>query len=1016
MARRVLVLVISLAALSGLGSLPRVAIAAGSEGAWAASEVIGFDDHDMSGSTDLAAPNDVIAVYRRWVGSDLLVRVDFLDLPDSSWSAVDLTVEISPAPPSPVARFDIRSDGALPPGLEVVETSSELDYVVVRIAAEQLPQRGPANALSVRVTAWQEGFREPDRTVWYQLDGTATPVAYVIYAPFWGSAGGEALGYSSKDIFDNGAGAGYLQLLRACEKYKQPIAPYLTEGFLLSADWYGQREYLQQLQRDGLLELAGFAGSGFEIQWFGPEVGSKAIAQTRSIYSAFGLDTGPRFHPYSGVLKREDFQTIQDAGYSIVTPENYAYAYAFGEDYARKVPFYVAHRINGLYVLFSQWALPRYPLSTNRPPISMRAEMLDVVLHNAPSSVLVYADDGDALTGLCPECYPGVGVADFEGFLKWVAAHPWIKMTTFAQIAPLLTDAIDAGDMDPLHTFHSVDGDMAYQTYYNLSYYGGTSDGHSPLVPAGVHIEGLADYLPILSNGQPIPSGMRIGDEHTPGTIMQALIARLLATPQSSATELAWFSFFRLLEAFSEHVDSEGRVGGGTGGSFLAAGTKIGANLLGQVGKVLYAANWAKEVQEGLVGTQSTVLLTDLDFDGEQEAVLRNDRVLVMFENDGGRMDFLFSYSDGDAVSLVFSAWMLNGARFVDDPAALMDGEAALYGWPGCYGFDLAFVEAGRELESYSVETGTDSLAFRSNDGAVTKRFSIGTDGTSLEVEYEVASRTDVRVGLCVNPFSLLQSGNRERWTVADSYPYLTVSNALAGCAQLSAQPSLLDRRVQSFIDGDGIFYPYVWATYPVIHTAQFHLETDRKALVPEGVESRLPLSIAGMESTPGSFLVDDFEGGGPSIPDTYCCDSEENHSPGSDPTARCASAVVRTSSIGSHLQFNYQCQDWMLFGLCWPGPVDLSGYDGFEVTLWADHPLVLSIELAVGWSLPWQGFRLDGLRIGTSPVRFRLPFDLFTPWVSREALASAAVFRIQPPPGAGTVSLDDLALYKGTP
>ena len=52
---------------------------------------------------------------------------------------------------------------------------------------------------------------------------------------------------------------------------------------------------------------------------------------------------------------------------------------------------------------------------------------------------------------------------------------------------------------------------------------------------------------------------------------------------------------------------------------------------------------------------QTQVLEQDLDLDGEYEYIMSNDKVLAIFENDGGRLEYAFAYDTRyGPVQLVF--------------------------------------------------------------------------------------------------------------------------------------------------------------------------------------------------------------------------------------------------------------------------------------------------------------------------------------------------------------------------
>ncbi len=790
---------------------------------WTASDIIGLDDCDISNQGwDLAAPNDLIAVYSRESSGRLEFRVDFLDLPAAGVGDIAVQVEIEvpatskdmfidlriPAQGTPV----LRSTSGAAPDVADLRVDRELDAIAFAVLPQALHELGwtEGSHIRVRVTSTDStGQSAMDVTDWFSSSSTGIKPVPFIYAPLWAIAG-DCLGYSNMRFFLTENRTGYLPLLQTCDRYEQPIAPTLTEGLLVAADLEGVVDYLLEMQERGLLEVTGFAGRSFPLTWYSRGVTAKAIAQTGNFIQGFGINWGPAFMPYDDILKAEDLAVIKNAGFTTVSVGAYnSYYYWFGEYPERSShPAFELHRANELDIVFWTGCIACKRFRQTHPTPGTRKLLLHHVLNQAAyyQSVVVYWDDGWQLAEIWPERFPGIGVEDFEEFVRWIAAHPWIDMTTYSGLLAMNLNAHDVGSISPIDDFNYMPDDEHYRAYHDLTYYGGIADGHSPTVPEGQHIEGYAEYVPILAAGEPIPSGRSMGDDQTPGTIVYEVVHSLETAPDNQLTELGWFSFFRCSEAIAERADASGAIGG----PYIPEGTKVAANMTGQIGKVAYASRWAEAALAGEIPVASQAEMIDLDFDGELEAVLFNDKVLAMFENDGGRMDFLFSCDGVNAYPLVYPAWLLNGPRYSGGIAS--HGEAAVFGWgqdlAEWHGRDLAFVEVGRELEIYSVDAIRGTVTLRSPDKRITKSFAILDSGSQIEVKYETLTLTQIHVGFCVNPLSVFSPGISDRWEAQRTPTAYAVSNQAGGAVALGFEDDYLTA-VRDFTKAPWNYIPY---------------------------------------------------------------------------------------------------------------------------------------------------------------------------------------------------------------
>lgn len=341
-----------------------------------------------------------------------------------------------------------------------------------------------------------------------------------------------------------------------------------------------------------------------------------------------------------------------------------------------------------------------------------------------------------------------------HGWRRVLLDPPWIEVTTLNELLERNWTPIDHGDLGlvpdrPMDWHYPAGGH--YNDYFWQFCYGGVSDGHFPLIPAGVKIESYFDYVPYLRYGQRIPSGRKMGDDRTPGTIIYETLRNLRPAPDNALTRLAWRAYFMTIAEQTFHSQTDYRSGESpgedTGGPYLDPGAKSLANLVRQVNKIVAAAAWADEAaQDGLTDV-TQVSTTDLDLDGEDEYVLQNRRVFAIFEDDGGRLEYAFAYNPSvGRVALIapFYVTALSGRPDYEAGESLPDTP-----W-----VQVAFGDAAGELnkrfrfDRFSIRAGRESLTFRSSDGSIDKTFRL--DGDTLLAHYATRDVGDLTIGFAL--------------------------------------------------------------------------------------------------------------------------------------------------------------------------------------------------------------------------------------------------------------------------
>lgn len=687
-----------------------------------------------------------------------------------------------------------------------------------------------------------------------------------------------------------GERVGLKYLLDAIEKYEIPLTIHdLRVDVLAANDYLGIANRLRDLNGRGLLDLLPTLTYGYFMPWQPADVDAVAIRNMQQARQDFDMPQGEVFYPYEAMLTAADLAEIREAGYpAIYGLDRYGYWLGWINDWGNvaEVQSWYAnmrkiHEINGVLVFFGLQGIggdPRWTEGMTEPgwyPQNYASSVgTDGGLHHGWRRILLdmaldpdqeqYIAFGTDLT-LTSWYLPG----EAERSALWIASHPWIEATTFSDLLTRDWTPVDHGDLglapgQPLERF-LPQNDGHYNAYFWQFYYGGISDGHSPFIPAGTTIEGYYDYVPYLRDGQPIPSGMKMGDDQTPGTIVYETLRNLRNSPDNDLTRLAWYAYFLNVAEQTFHAQTNWRggenPGADLGGAFLHPGVKSEANRLRQVNKITAGAQWAEDAAQGKLPAQAQLMVQDLDLDGEDEYILKNDKVFAIFENDGGVLEYAFAYEPSiGPVQLVgpTSNLTIGGTRNYED------GE----GFVPFPNVETAF-EDGEEFRYsvYSVTLEGQTLTFASLDNRIRKTFSL--EGDTIQASYRTVDlgQTNVSFAFPLDPSAMFARDWSERisqinlpgsigWqTTAGGYLTVNFMDTTLGNASVftdsPARTEMQEREGDvGYSAGHWLFFPYAVVT--VGGSGDFDLSLTLAAKIPSTPGTPAPTESPGGEEPSG--------------------------------------------------------------------------------------------------------------------------------------------------------------------
>ncbi|MBI4281980.1 MAG: hypothetical protein HY672_00625 [Chloroflexi bacterium] len=864
---------------------------------------------------------DLVAVYfqqREWFP---YFRVDLLDLQSASKPNLYVAIDYKPGGQRTLSEggTDLAADTSWdlllllsedgrqsafdtdymghPNYLTRVTLDTELDYVEFALSAEALVGWDGV-PLTVQALVMDSGSTViVDKTVPASTDSTAGRGKLVLlFGNMFAGYGPHAVswydGYAFTPPERQGERTGLKYLLDAVETYEVPLTTNDMRVDVLAAnDYLGINDRLRSLAERGLFDPLPTLTYGYYMPWQPADVDAVAFRMARETWNEFGLAQGKVFYPYEAHLTLGDLAEIKEAGYEAVYAiDKYGLWFGWVNDWgnvdevrnwfasSRKI-----HKVNGVLIFpglqgfawDSRWNQVRIDSGWHPNHYdsfrgtddglyhAWRRMLLDMALHPDQEQYITMGTDLMLTSWFLP--------GEAERSARWIASHPWIEATTLDNLANRNWTPIDHGDLglpqeQPMDRYFPWGTGFSSNDYFWQNYYGGISDGHSPLIPAGMEIEGYFDYIPYLRNGQRIPSGMRMGDGKTPGTIIYKTLENLRSAPDNNLTRLAWYAYFLNIAEQTSHAQSLWKGGedpvGDPGGPYLHPGAKTGANLLRQVNKLVAGARWAEEAAQGTLPDSVALLTLDLDLDGEDEYVLRNNKLFAIFENDGGVLEYAFAYDPlTGPVQLVGPTHQLirtsvrnyeeseSPVPFPPEETAFEDGEPFRY-------------------SIFEVTADNQRLTFTSPEGQIRKTFTL--EGSTIHARYKTSNLGEMYVyfTLPVNPASMFSRNWWEKVTPVDSQEAVGWQNSDGGYAVVNLldtefieAPSFLDsparaerneRRDQPYPRGHWLFFPY--HTVFVKGVGEFNVGLTLAAVPPSTpipTPTSTPAPTASFEATP---------------------------------------------------------------------------------------------------------------------------------------------------------------------
>ncbi|MBR3584321.1 MAG: hypothetical protein IKO01_12875 [Kiritimatiellae bacterium] len=378
------------------------------------------------------------------------------------------------------------------------------------------------------------------------------------------------------------------------------------------------------------------------------------------------------------------------------------------------------------------------------------------------------------------ELKEGKNADAYDRNLRWIANHPWTRVVALEDVLDdgnlLRGDDIRLPDPSvlPLEAHDWVH--HASNENYDNWYYG--SDRH----------EGLAGKTNEVRYGVPLPSGKPFGTKEN--GILADTWATVSGIRNADVKRLAQETLFASVFETAFHEESNNNLSRWSYGTYVspATGLKDNGEKMGlqsfswRAQSRTRLANVFGEVDDWANRTLPDVEVRekDVDLDGDAEYILRNNRLMALFEREGGLMVGAWLKDGGRVRQVVgnFAAIPENG--YEDEESDFVryvkwdDGSKHGY-LTAQRGSALKDVEGGSRTALYDVSTTATGLTF--THGSLSKTVSLASPATNaFAVSYTGSGALKVRSGLSPDLDALMLTGQANMTETADGSKKLSVT------------------------------------------------------------------------------------------------------------------------------------------------------------------------------------------------------------------------------------------------
>ena len=372
--------------------------------------------------------------------------------------------------------------------------------------------------------------------------------------------------------------------------------------------------------------------------------------------------------------------------------------------------------------------------------------------------------------------------------LRWMANKPWIQVVTPEQIVNNQVDVTRDGIGDAWFAFDRGSPVLAKTSNDWLDH--ATQENYDDWYNGSPREEGLVDKIFDIRPSTPVAQafGMQAlndsgsadlaWDQVSAMTAPNARLGKLARATAHSAT---------LLTAFHEQQNND--LSKYSTGSYIWSDSDF--NLLVDFSKhaqsqMRFSAIYKQvELWAATPPATASAVAQDVDLDGENEYLLKNDRVFAVFESIGGRLTaaWVRDTTLGQVYQVVGNHLSYSGSETEAEGDSVLNGsDINAYRTSGYKDWFALGPDTNAYVnDNYTVATsGSDGWEFTSSDGKISKTISLADSSDKLVGDYILAggvTKLFVRFGVSPHLDDLLINGQRNMTGASDNGSKVIVTN-----------------------------------------------------------------------------------------------------------------------------------------------------------------------------------------------------------------------------------------------
>jgi glycosidase len=601
-------------------------------------------------------------------------------------------------------------------------------------------------------------------------------------------------GSEIQDRIDDGAGAGYHRMLDAHAAFGAKSGMHITPTLASAIQWaavdpaedkpwrdgpaFNQR--IAGMASDGTIELIASTFSDSPMSYFNQSYLNDNVAlANRTLGAIYGQAPSSKvFWIPERIMDEDVLAKVSGLGYTHIFADQFRHIFdLFGRSSALLDDGYRVNRINGLktFVVNDQASGFRFRNTDNGLDINLRQLLSRKSRSGEQHQLLIlYSDWSDFRNG--------ANAAGYDRNVAWLASRPWIEIVGPEQVASGevdLTFPPDGGgdEFAPLERGTVAFGrklgplwvDHATQGNYDFWWFGSAQE------------ESLRDKVFEIRPGVP---NNRAGDDFfgvqsfggSGSGIAQDAWNAVSGLPETALGRLGRGTYHASMFLAGWHDEDNSDLRTYSTGTFIYPDTTYD-NLAGFSKQAQSQARIAAIYQEVAAWAASPPAVAetealDVDLDGENEYLLRNDRVFALFEASGGRCTAAWARDTltGKVMQIIGNPLSASGSETENEGASNRNPDGSILArrtsafkdwWAVSGGGTNEYVNAIYTVSPAPSGTG---WTFASPGAAVSKTITLANGSDSLVADYALGggvSKLFVRFGLSPDLDDLLVRGQQ---------------------------------------------------------------------------------------------------------------------------------------------------------------------------------------------------------------------------------------------------------------